>query len=195
MSATANNFRRMTLVNAALAGKSGEKMRIPYTKGNWGESSTFQDTANCNDQTWGEDCVSTTTVDSHVNKPVFLLKIDVEGHEANVFEGATKMLKKFRPKHILMEYRPEQVALAKQLLSKGYMAYNVREWYFFGQNGSDVFNLSFAPQGLVNLNLATKLDEDNIDEFSEALASRSCDIGCFTDLYFTVRSDPFFRRS
>ena len=94
-----------------------------------------------------------------------------------------------------MEYRPEQVALAKRLLSKGYVAYNVREWDFFGQNGSTVFNLSFAPQGLVNLNLATKLDEDNIDEFSEALASRSCDIGCFTDLYFTVRSDPFFRRS
>ena len=184
MSATANDFQRLTLVNAALAGKSGEKVRTSYIHGNWGESSSFQDSENCNDQVWREGCVTTTTVDTHVHKPVFFLKIDVEGHETDVFEGATKMLADFRPRHILMEYRPEQITLAKQILSYGYVAYNVREWDFFGQDGSAVFNVSFAPKGLVDLSLATKLDSSNIDEFSTALASRGCDIGCFSDLYF-----------
>ena len=122
MSATANDFQRLTLVNAALAGKSGEKVRTSYIHGNWGESSSFQDSENCNDQVWREGCVTTTTVDTHVHKPVFFLKIDVEGHETDVFEGATKMLADFRPRHILMEYRPEQITLAKQILSYGYVA-------------------------------------------------------------------------
>jgi len=184
MSATANDFHKLKIINAALAGTCGDFVRIPYFKGNWGESSSFKDSANCNYKMLGADCVETTTLDFHVHKPVFLLKIDVEGHEAEVFRGASKMMNNFRPKHILMEYRPEQIDIARRLLLTGYVAYNVREWIFFGQNGSEVFNISFAPKGLVNLNLAMELDMDNIHEFTTALALRSCDIGCFTDLYF-----------
>jgi hypothetical protein len=43
----------------------------------------------------------------------FFLKIDVEVYEADVFEGATTMLAGIRPRRILMEYRPEQINLAK----------------------------------------------------------------------------------
>ena len=163
MSSAANEFHRLTLVNAALSDRSGVAVRIGYTKGNWGGSSTYNDDArSCFDHAGDVECVMTTTLDSHVKTQVFLLKIDVEGHEAEVLDGASNVLQNFRPKHILMEYRPEQLALVKRMLSRGYMAFNVREWDFFGQNGSAVFNTSFAPMGLIDLSLATPLTLNNI---------------------------------
>jgi FkbM family methyltransferase len=184
MSVTVNGFQGLTLVNAALSDTVGATVRVPYVKGNWGGSSTIDDTDVKICQTSDMECASTTTVDANVQKTVFVLKIDVEGHEEAVLRGSMDTIRRFRPMHIIMEYRPEQMSLADWLLSIGYVAFNIREWDFFGQNGKQVFNTTFAPQGVIELSLATKLDQGNIIEFTHALASRSCEIGCFTDLYF-----------
>ena len=184
MSVTVNGFHGLTLVNAALSDTVGATVRVPYVKGNWGGSSTVDNTDVKICQTSDMECATTTTVDANVHKAVFVLKIDVEGHEEAVVRGSMETIRRFRPKHIIMEYRPEQISLADWLLSMGYIAFNIREWDFFGQNGKKVFNTTFAPQGVIDLSLATKLDQGNIIEFTHALASRSCEIGCFTDLYF-----------
>lgn len=39
-------------------------------------------------------------------KPIHYVKIDVEGHEGYIFQGATQLLKEAPPKFIMVEYYP-----------------------------------------------------------------------------------------
>lgn len=69
-----------------------------------------------------------------IEGPVRLLKIDVEGHEAHVLDGAEEILKNDRP-FVVIEINPELLAPAghtpfdvlKRLESKGYRLHRVEE--------------------------------------------------------------------
>lgn len=75
--------------------------------------------------------VRTERIDDFVTnnsvKRVDLIKIDVEGHEMSVFEGATETIDKFSPYLIIeMEQRHHEAdlnSLIDQVLSKGYSCY------------------------------------------------------------------------
>ena len=130
-------------------------------------------------------------MDDYVKDPVFILKMDVEGHEEQALAGAAHMMETLAPEHIVMEYRPNQLNIAKMILRKhGYRVFNVREWSFFGQDGDAVFNISRAPTGLVDWPSMLPITLDNIDDFNAQLSARPCNIGCFTDLYFNRLPPP-----
>jgi FkbM family methyltransferase len=194
MSVSANRFEKSTLINAALGEFGGETVFMPRVMGNLGGSSASH-TQNCAEENNGlhykqGSCSSTVKMDDHIQEPIFILKIDVEGHEANAFAGASRIMEKFSPEHIVMEYRPNQIDIVKSIIKhRNYQAFNVREWSFFGQDGNAVYNISRAPTGLVDWASMVPITLDNVDDFNAQLSARSCTIGCFTDLYFR-RSPP-----
>jgi len=185
MSAEANGFsHRLQTHNNALGKRSGVATFIGYKKYNWGGVSANVG-ASCEP---GADpyCVLSARIDDLVSEKPYILKIDIEGHEPAAFKGAHRMLHALKPKHILMEYRARDDALVYTILAAGYTAINVREWDFFGQRGDDVFDIKNAPRGTVRLEHAVRLTAQNFDAFNRALAKRSCEIGCFTDLWFSL---------
>lgn len=189
MSAAVNGFPagQLTLRGKALSSRVGKWFRVGYLHGNWGGLGMEEDaTGECakGNVTGGGECAESATLDDEVQSPVFFLKMDIEGAEAAAMRGAAKMFARWRPEHVLLEFRPDQVGVAIDLLERGYTAYNVREWDWFGQDGAAVFATRDAPRGRVDLSKATPITEENIHAFSAALAERPCELGCFTDLYF-----------
>jgi FkbM family methyltransferase len=104
----------------------------------------------------GNLCVSMTTIDNEfrdIELPVSMLKIDTEGHELQVIEGAACVIEKHRPA-ILMEYNFEFYSLSelKRHIPMGYSYFELPQRSkqalkpFDGElpNGSELF---IAPDG------------------------------------------------
>ena len=78
------HFHRFTLHKLAASDKSGSK--IPYD--NWSFSTSTTTAKNGTILSY----VSTTRIDDLVDEDVLYLKVDVESHEPEVFQGLTKLL-------------------------------------------------------------------------------------------------------
>jgi len=74
-----------------------------------------------------EEEVYVQTLDSLVTKPVSLLKIDVEGFEANVFAGMTRVLGQGLVTHIICELGNSDTRkeIIERLKKHGYRAYSI----------------------------------------------------------------------
>jgi FkbM family methyltransferase len=84
-----------TLVEGALSSKPGEAtLRIPLHE--W-DSRSHLDIGGEDDSQWRSQRVSLFRMDDIVQDPVGFVKIDVEGHEREVLEGATRILTSDKP--------------------------------------------------------------------------------------------------
>jgi FkbM family methyltransferase len=83
------------LVEGALSSKPGEAtLRIPLHE--W-DSRSHLDAGDENDNRWRSQRVSLFRLDDIVDERVGFVKIDVEGHEREVLEGATRILASDKP--------------------------------------------------------------------------------------------------
>lgn len=88
-----------TLVEGALSSKPGEAtLRIPLQE--W-DSRSHLDAGDEDDGQWRSQRVSLFRLDDIVQEPVGFVKIDVEGHEREVLEGATRILASDRPAFLI----------------------------------------------------------------------------------------------
>jgi len=117
--AVLNNLYNIHTINIAVGSKPGTT-RIPvYLEGNIG---------NVGHEHWGQGELTTvTTLDAINFSGVNLIKIDVEGMEKDVLEGAVQTINKYKPV-IFVENNNEQnsATLIQKLFDLGY-----RCWWFF----------------------------------------------------------------
>jgi FkbM family methyltransferase len=149
-----NNFQNILLFNRCVSNTGGPR-KLWVSKGNLGSHSIARST--------GEEAVDTEAVtldaclsDLKINA-VNLLKIDVEGAEPQVFEGALHYLLGSKIKNIFLEWNHEawqgKEALLKQVLEK-YAFYRIVRSPFLIKK---IEENPFALKG--NLNLYLKLVE------------------------------------
>jgi FkbM family methyltransferase len=114
-----NGLRNVRAENAALGAEAGTLLvpQLDYTKGgNFGGVPLGE---------WkhGEE-IPVRTLDSYVLSSCHLIKIDVEGMERVVLEGAADVLKTHKPfLYVENDRREKSKALIEWLLSKGYRLY------------------------------------------------------------------------
>lgn len=92
-----------------------------------------------NSQTGGlTSFVQLQRLDNLINESIAVLKVDVEGHEASVFEGASKLLQSKKIRDIVYEEHREYPTPATELLeSYGYAVFNLSA-YFRGPAARDI---------------------------------------------------------
>jgi FkbM family methyltransferase len=119
-----NHFTNLLINRVALSNQAGEtELFIPSPNGNWGASSILRTTVGA------PILVPTVTLDQYVSQHgltrLDFIKIDVEGAEDLVLEGAIESLKAFHPA-IIFEGNPESATRCEQLLhSTGYTLTNM----------------------------------------------------------------------
>jgi FkbM family methyltransferase len=124
--------KQVKFENLAVSDISGEqRLSIPAHKKKNKTSPGASLSLNKDAQIMGYESIHTTTLDEYCKannlKPDFI-KIDVEGHELEVFKGAASVLKSYKP-IILVEVEQRHVGLEKLnetinfLLSLGYKGY------------------------------------------------------------------------
>jgi FkbM family methyltransferase len=118
-----NDLRNVTLITAAATDNGGQSVVLHRPAA--GDSNKGRASLLPHDYLTGsKEEVATTTVDEVNNKPVALIKIDVEGFEAAVIAGAIRTIRAFAPA-IIFEYAPEMLADAAdspfdRLMEMGY---------------------------------------------------------------------------
>ena len=101
--------------------------------------------------------VNTRTMDSEVdnNKIPSLIKIDVEGHEVEVLEGAVNTLSKKKPLLIIESFPPKQEKVISHLQAYGY---NLEDADRHSPVNSKTNNLfAWHPQGLLKESIIQKV--------------------------------------
>jgi FkbM family methyltransferase len=79
---------------------------------------------NQNDELRGEKLeVEVTTIDNEISDDVLLMKIDVQGHEAQVLRGAENLLKKQRVKLLFVEFDGD-IEVLEIMNEKDYVVYD-----------------------------------------------------------------------
>ncbi len=119
---------RATLIEGALSSKAGEStLRIPLRE--W-DSRSHLDVGGADDGRWRSQRVSLFRMDDIVREPVGFVKIDVEGHEREVLEGAIRIVGSDRPNFLIEieeRHRSGSVAdIATVMASHGYRGFFVQ---------------------------------------------------------------------
>ena len=102
---------RATLIEGALSSEAGEAtLRIPLRE--W-DSLSHLDFGGEDDSRWRSQRVSLFRMDDIVQEPVGFVKVDVEGHEREVLEGALRIVTSDKPVFLIEieeRHRPGSVA-------------------------------------------------------------------------------------
>jgi FkbM family methyltransferase len=141
----------------ALSNRTGyAELRIPMRKGVEENSLTTMEEHN---QLQGDDAIRTVKcevdrLDNIIREPVGFIKIDVEGHEISVLEGAIATIRANRPVLLVesvQDHNPDAPENILQFLrAEGYMAIYLDEAGIIGAVGSDqpaegIVNYIFIP--------------------------------------------------
>lgn len=95
---------RVTVINKAAGNETGRKMHLAIQGGQTVASSAAAGGAGGPGDT-GDTTVATVTLDeAFEGKRIFLLKIDVEGYEIDVLQGARQLLSQARVANLIFEY-------------------------------------------------------------------------------------------
>jgi FkbM family methyltransferase len=118
-----------TLVEGALSSKPGEAtLRIPLHE--W-DSRSHLDAGGEDDTRWRSQRVSLFRLDDIVQEPVGFVKIDVEGHESEVLEGATRILASDKPVFLIeIEERHKAGSvedISRFMRDRGYRGFFVKD--------------------------------------------------------------------
>lgn len=104
-----NNLKNVTAVHKALSNKNGEvEMFIDKLNGG-GHSMQINNVLDTNSSEFIPSIRLDDYIESEGIENINLIKIDVQGAEGLVFEGAMETLKKFKP-IIMMEYDPKMLS-------------------------------------------------------------------------------------
>ncbi|MDD4938047.1 MAG: FkbM family methyltransferase [Candidatus Shapirobacteria bacterium] len=99
-----NKLKNVVLINAAVSDKKGTTY-LYKSKRNYGDHRMFGSE--------GKEKIKTIKLDNFFkNQKIDLMKIDTQGWEPSVFEGAKKIVEKYKPT-IFFEYSPASYKLAK----------------------------------------------------------------------------------
>lgn len=118
----ANNCQNVTAIRCALAEREGEQM---FSRGATAAEGSLDQGIAGSEPAGGGFVVPVKTVDGMVDQyamgRVDFIKIDVEGAESRVLEGATKTIERYRPRLIIELHNPDQdVAVAAFLCRRGF---------------------------------------------------------------------------
>jgi len=164
--AVLNNLYNIYALNLGL-GRKPATVRVPfYLEGNIG---------NIGANHWGVgDPVQIVTIDTFAFPAIKLIKIDVEGMERDVIEGAVQTIRKSRP-YIFLENNVEEKSaqLIQMLLDLGYRCwwffepyYNPDNYYGFHEN---IFTMVRRPQiNMFCIHRDRKQDINNLTEITGA---------------------------
>lgn len=105
---------RVQFILTALADESDLMVSVVGQNGNPSQASVDA-VAGCNPCRKDNSSVSTSRLDDHMmpngralgGRQISVMKMDVEGYEANVLAGASVMLMNNAPKYLIMEFRPQ----------------------------------------------------------------------------------------
>lgn len=76
--------------------------------------------------------VKTITLDNFIDREIFILKMDIEGHEYSALSGAVKLLSHRKIKHIVFEdHNIKDSGISELLQSFGYTIFSIG-WDFYG---------------------------------------------------------------
>lgn len=119
---------RATLVEGALSSKAGSAtLMIPLHE--WDSISHIESGSSDNNR-WRSERVMLFRMDDVVTERVGFVKIDVEGHEREVLEGAARVIAEDRPSFLIEieeRHRPGSVGdIARFMSGHGYRGYFVR---------------------------------------------------------------------
>jgi len=117
-----------TLVEGALSSKAGTAtLKIPLN--DW-DSITRLDFGNTYDKQWRRERVPLLRMDDIVQEPVGFVKIDVEGHEREVLDGASRIIASDKPSFLIEieeRHRTDSVGDVSRLLEdRGYQGFFVQ---------------------------------------------------------------------
>jgi FkbM family methyltransferase len=119
-----NDLQNVIPYNMAVSDYDGEAMMNEVLPDNSGTNNIF-----CT----GEGCMPVPVVrlDNIITGPVDFLKIDVEGAEVGVLNGATTILETYHPKIAMEVHGGENFRIVREILaSYGYTIYS--DWHWFG---------------------------------------------------------------
>lgn len=139
-----NNVHNIDCIKAALSNEVGEAFLTSYDEKTLAfQGDSFKYISKHNSQVSDElgDKIQTLTIDSFVEEKslsrVDFIKIDVEGAEKLVLEGAIETLKKFRPKIIYecsnawskrFSYKPYEIVVLLHTLNYEITEYDHEQW-------------------------------------------------------------------
>lgn len=112
-----NNLKNVTTLNLACSNKKGNLQLFLDEDGTGGHSTIKPKKIKAgNNKIWVKAETLDTIIKKEKIKKVDLVKIDVEGAEAEVLEGATKTLKKYHPKIIFEAWDEQYLKKVKEVL-------------------------------------------------------------------------------
>jgi FkbM family methyltransferase len=150
------NQGQVTVDPRAASGQSGTaRLQIPDAFAmNMGTASLVADS--------GQGvAVQTTSLDQVLRmRPIALLKIDVEGHELCVLDGATALLRAGLIRHVIFEeHEPLPTPVSERLQESGFTVFAIRE-SFRGIAVADSMDLSARPRWGAPTYLATVVPDE-----------------------------------
>ena len=108
----ANNLKNVVAVKAAVGSKNGE-LNLYKSEENLGDHKLFKIPLGSAASPFDKrEKIKVVKLDDFIREPVDLIKIDTQGWEPEVIEGAKKIIKNCKPV-LFMEYSPTSYKLAK----------------------------------------------------------------------------------
>jgi FkbM family methyltransferase len=180
-------FRKCQIYNLALSNTNEQKkLKIPLINGVYFESrGTFENFSELDEDDQKTITVRATTLDDFVSdraiQNIGLLKIDVEGHEMKIFQGASKTIMRNRPTILVeIEQRHHQEPISnifQHLLDYGYRGYiyNMADMRFmdlkdFSSTEHQQLTLFKTTQYLNNFLFIPEESELNVNSLNEVIA-------------------------
>ncbi len=114
------NVGRILVYDFAISDHNGVAVLIPFHEGNWGTARI----SNCDDQNGIEVQVRKLDEIDHP-KVISVLKIDAEGHELKILEGAENLLLYKQIENIVYEGHPPAADIHNYLKKFGYSIYHI----------------------------------------------------------------------
>lgn len=107
-----NNLKNVELINAAVGSKVG-KLKLHKSKENLGDHKLYKTPLGSAASPLDEgETVKIIKLDDYIKEPINLMKVDTQGWEPEVIEGAKNIISKHKP-IMFIEYSPASYKLAK----------------------------------------------------------------------------------